>query len=115
MILLKNSHQTRNRRELLNLKKGIYKNLQLTSFLKVKARMLSILQSRTRHTCTLSPLQFNIILEVPARCNKTEEKRRKKTQRYKRHLDCQEKRHILVFHRLPDHSYKKTDSVRDLG
>ena len=65
-FMIKNSQQTRNRGHFLNFIKNIYKYPTADIIFNGEKLVFSCLRSGTRQGCPLSPLLFNIVLEVLA-------------------------------------------------
>ena len=71
-FMIKNSPESRNRRNILNIIKAIYNKLTANIIFNGKKWKAFPLKSETRQGCPLSPLLFNIVLEVLTRAIRAE-------------------------------------------
>ena len=72
----------------LNIKKPYTRNLQPTSYSMGKTIKLLLLRPGTRQGCLLSPLSFNIVLEVLATAVRKEKEKASKLERRRQNYHC---------------------------
>lgn len=97
MLSDKNTQQTRNKRNFLNMIKGSTKNPHLTSLMATDQMLNAFpLKSRIIQGCLLSPLLVNMVLEVLARVIRQEKNKSQSYWKRRSKSTCIHRLHDLV-------------------